>query len=182
MGKTIKIKTRQQKRRILIKTGLAVLILGLLMTLPFKPPPILTYNHTESVPVGWYLMLPVKNLKDGDIVGFDPADDIKNLAVERGWLNENDVMLKKIGALEGESYEIRTDHQFYANEKYIGQVVDYDGKQRPMPRIEQGKHSVEKDHFLPVAEHPSSFDGRYYGTIPIKNIRFRAIHLSLSSF
>lgn len=179
MGKPVKIKTKQQKILILIKTGVATLLLAILFTLPFKPPPILTYNHTESVPVGWYLMLPVGSLKDGDIVGFDPAEDIKKLAIERGWINENDVMLKKIGATEGESYEIRLDHQFYANEKYIGQVVDYDGKQRPMPRIERGKHFVEKDHFLPVSEHPSSFDGRYYGTRPINSIRFRAIHLSI---
>ena len=173
-------KTTKEKKRIFIVTAIIITLFVALITAPVKMPPIFIFNHTESVPTGWYIMMPVTHLEDGDIVGFDVPDEIKDLALERGWVKENDIMLKKVGAMEGETYSIN-NQQFYVKDKYIGQVIAKDGQGRPMPATEEtatGTHTVEKGCFLPITEHPFSFDGRYYGTISLQKIRFRAIKIN----
>ena len=172
-----KEKSSKEKIRILSITTIIVVVFIIITNLPFKPPPIFIYNHTESIPIEWYLMLPPNNLKDGDIVGFDLNPEIKKMAVNRGWLRENDVMMKAIGAVEGERYEIRDTHQFYVQKKYVGQVAERDGEGRAMPQQEEGEHKVEPGKFLPYTTNPMSFDGRYYGTVPLKSIRFKAVRL-----
>ena len=170
-------KTRKEKIRILIATLAAISGCFLLWHAPIPWPQVLVYNRTPSLQTGWYLMLPAGEVKDGDIVGFAPPEDMKELATERGGLNPSAVLLKKVGAMPGEVYEIDAQQGFYANGKYIGQVHETDGEGRTLPNVGQGMHVVEPGRFLPVTEHPFSFDGRYYGTLDLSVIRFRAIRL-----
>lgn len=161
--------------------SVTVCLMGLFMViwnLPVAWPQFLIYNHTPSVPVGWYLMLPVGEVEDGDVVGFKAPADAETVALERGWLKADDVMLKKVGAMPRERFEIDDEQGFYVNGKYIGQVQQFDGKGMTMPHIEQGQHIVEDGCFLPVTENPFSYDGRYYGTVPLADIAFRAVQLN----
>lgn len=134
------------------------------------------FNTTASLPRGFYLKMPVPNhFSDGDYVVYSPPPDVEDFAVSRHWINKDELLLKKIGATSHQKYVIDSDSlQFFANGEYIGQVYLLDRDNLPMPVI-RGEHEVPDDEFLPVAEHPRSFDGRYTGTVPIKNIKSKVI-------
>lgn len=137
---------------------------------------IVVYNHSASLPVGWYVVVPDKNYKVGDIVVFDLQEKARALAVNRGWIRENDLFMKRIGALEGVEYEITRGRQFLINRNVFGDVQNVDSLGRNMPEY-IGKYIVPPNEFLPVADIANSYDGRYYGTVPIENIRFKVIPL-----
>lgn len=148
-------------------------------------PNLLIYNHTESIPIGWYLRIPIElygDIQIGDIVGYDVPDHIREMAIKRCWLKETDIMMKKVGALTKDSFEIRDDKTFWVRNQYIGNVYEFDSKNQSMPMMNVGKHEVGKDEFLPVTKHPYSFDGRYYGVIKINKIKFVAIPLTAFHF
>ena len=62
------------------------------------------------------------------------------------------------------------------NGRYIGQAYPQDQEGRPMPEI-RGSFLVPEEEFLPIGTNPRSFDGRYTGTVPLKNIKARVIPL-----
>jgi Type IV secretory pathway, protease TraF len=134
------------------------------------------FNSTASLPRGFYLKLPASHqYKDGDYVVYECTPSVENFALSRHWLNKDELLLKKIGAMPGEKYSINQDNlQFYANGVYRGQVYLTDRANLPMPVI-RGEHEVPENEFLPVADHPRSFDGRYTGTVPLNNIQAKVI-------
>ena len=89
-------KTRKEKIRILIATLAAISGCFLLWHAPIPWPQVLVYNRTPSLQTGWYLMLPAGEVKDGDIVGFAPPEDMKELATERVCLYPSSVLMKKV--------------------------------------------------------------------------------------
>lgn len=139
---------------------------------------IIYLNDTPSVPRGIYLRIPnMIDLADGAYVVFTPNEKAIEEGTARGWFKEDTLFLKKVGAVAGESYHIDvTTHQFFANGTYIGQTQSTDSKKRPLPKL-FGDFIVPDGEFLPVGEHPMSFDGRYTGTVPIKNIHARVVPL-----
>lgn len=123
------------------------------------------------MPTGLYIRIPFETLADGDYVVFEPNEPAARFSVARGWMKPGGLFLKEIGALPGETYFINPETlQFYANEKYIGQVSLRDHEDRPLPSI-RGNYMVPEGEFLPVGRNSSSFDGRYTGTVPLGNIR-----------
>lgn len=76
-----------------------------------------------------------------------------------------------------ESYEIESGTlQFKANGRYIGQSYPEDREGRPMPE-HRGSFVVPDGEFLPIVTNIRSFDGRYTGTVPLKNITASVIPL-----
>lgn len=169
------IKTKRKR------CSLASIFFGLLMVFTYGPFVIKApftpfyFNETASLPIGFYLKLPSRDFKDGDYVVYEPTMDTKKLALSRNWIREDEMFLKKIGAMPYETYSIDSDTlQFFANEKYIGQVSLVDHENFPMPEL-RGEYVVPENEFFPIGDNPRSFDGRYTGTVPIKNIRSKVI-------
>ena len=52
-----------------------------------------------------------------------------------------------------------------------------DHEDLPMPMLALGAYEVEAARFLPIGKHVNSFDGRYYGTVPLANIKYKVIPL-----
>ena len=152
-----------------------VLLLLALIGLEGRLPQVLVYNGTASVEVGWYLLLPPKDIAEGDLVIFSLPEDMQELAVKRGWLPGGIRLLKQVGATEGSVYGVNAAHQFYVNEKYLGQASTEDGLGRKMPDRARGFHVVEAGSFLPVGVNPKSFDGRYYGTVSLDRVEHKAL-------
>lgn len=156
----------------------ALLFLGIFSFLLYGSlPEIFIFNHTASVPVGWYLILPSTQYDVGDYVVFSVPQKTADYIIARGWLKKDENMLKQIGALEGDRYQILENHQFWAKEKYVGQVSVKDHEDETMPILQPGTYEVGASSFLPVGQHVSSFDGRYYGTVPLANIKHKVIPL-----
>lgn len=139
-------------------------------------PKIFIWNDTYSVPKGLYMIVPLGELSCGDYVVFSGTDDVRNLAIERGWIDEEEMFLKRVGALPGDSYKVDpVTKMFYVNRIYKGMVRNKDSDGRELPHRVKGVQVVPQDTFLPVGESSKSFDGRYYGTQPISTIRLKVV-------
>lgn len=135
-------------------------------------PTFFIFNRTASLPLGFYIVIPKRTYQIGDIVAFKCPPPFEAIAVERGWIKKDELMLKKIGALFGDEYRILPNHQFIANQKYVGQVIEKDKNDKDMPSIGIGSFIVKENKFLPIGENPRSFDGRYFGDVFLSDIRY----------
>lgn len=148
------------------------------LDLPKLPPEYSLFflNTTASLPQGLYMRIPAWFFCDGDYVAYIPPKATSDVAVSRGWLQANGLLLKKIGAMPGQGYDVNPKMQFFVQGKYLGQVALEDREGNEMP-IAYGRHIVANGEFLPIGTSPRSFDGRYTGTVPMKNIRAKVIPL-----
>jgi conjugative transfer signal peptidase TraF len=134
-------------------------------------------NLSPSLPYGLYKRSAPVNLKRGDIIIFIPPDHLKTFIYKRHWLPDGWPLMKQIGAMPGDTYCINKDQQFLINGKFVGPVYKVDNQGLPLPKIE-GCRTVETGTILPVATHVlNSFDGRYFGTIPLNIIKGKAVPL-----
>ena len=134
-------------------------------------------NLSPSLPCGLYKISAPVNLKRGDIVIFIPPDHLKTFIYKRHWLPAGWPLMKQIGAMPGDTFCINKGQQFLINGKFVGPVSTVDSQGLPLPKI-AGCRTIEPETILPVATHISnSFDGRYFGTIPLNIIKGKAVPL-----
>ena len=166
------------------KAILGTLLGGLILFHPGVDLPKLFYtNLTASIPRGLYLVIPCTTLRDGDIVAYRPTDATFCYAKEKGYgpkpLNPEYLLIKKIGALPRETYQVvQGTDDFYANGQFIGQAQKHDPMGNELP-VQYGTHTVPQDSFLPIGTNPLSFDGRYEGTVPMDHILARVVPILL---
>ncbi|HQU17108.1 MAG TPA: S26 family signal peptidase [Gammaproteobacteria bacterium] len=132
--------------------------------------PDLTFNYTESEPIGFYLLRPLRHPKRGMIVELAVPARVRYLVYGRRWLQYGWPMLKGIGALPGDRYCV-TDHAVFINGKRRGPISTVDTQGLPLPKL-RGCFTVPAGQFLPFSDHsPKSFDGRYFGTVGLSQVR-----------
>ena len=84
---------------------------------------ILFYNATASLPRGIYLRIPATKIERGDIVVYDPPEEVIDLSFQRGYVQHTDTrFLKRVGAIAGDVYSIGDQGSFCINGVYIGDV------------------------------------------------------------
>ena len=127
-------------------------------------------NVTPSLARGIYLLLPAKDIKRGDIVVFNIPEKLKNCEYIP---NYTKLLLKQVGALE-DDVVLKKDNILYINNKKYGKIYKKDNLGIDLPQIQDKELQPNKDEFLPLATHINSFDGRYYGVIPINQIKNKA--------
>ncbi len=153
-------------KRLFIGVALLLFILILI----WFPPQIFYFNISDSIPFGLYFRISSDTLAVGDIVAYQPTDDVVAGMRQRGWIRDGQepLFLKYIGGLPGDTFS-SSNHRFFINGKYIGDILDFDTKGNPLPQI-QGSFQVPVQEFLPLATNPEGFDGRYTGCVPIDRI------------
>ncbi len=166
-----------KRQRNILLTMTAGVALTLLSAPVSKLPKSYYLNISPSVPLGIYRLTSPVNLTAGDLVIFDPPQEAHPYLYGRRWLPEGWPLIKYIGALQGDTYSLKND-SFFVNSKYIGPVYDQDDEGRILPKI-IGAHTVESGMFLPVSPYSRSFDGRYFGTVPVNSIKGKASPLWL---
>ena len=163
------------------RTVLFTMTVGVALTLLSFPvsklPKSYYLNLSPSVPLGVYRLTPSVSLAVGDLVVFDPPHRAYPYIYARNWLPRGWPLIKYVGALAGETFSIE-GASFSINNKYIGTVYDRDDEGRTLPKI-TGTHTVEPGMFLPVSPYSRSFDGRYFGTVPVNSIKGKASPLWL---
>jgi conjugative transfer signal peptidase TraF len=112
-------------------------------------------------------------LHAGDLVIMDLPEQAKPYVYGRLWLQPGWPLLKNVGAVAGDEYQI-TAAAITVNGKNCGPVFAVDGRGRALPRL-RGCFKVIDGYFLPLSTFSRSFDGRYFGTAPLKLIRGKAI-------
>ena len=155
----------------------SLFLLGCFLNVIDFLPKVLILNVSKSMPRGLYLRVLSENFKVGDVVVYEPTDDVVAFMRERGWLKEDHEpipFLKYIGALPGDTYSTQ-NHIFSINGAYIGEILDRDGKGQALPKLSQSLHKVSLHTFLPLSNDPRGFDGRYTGCVPMDRIMAKAI-------
>lgn len=147
-------------------------------------------NLTPSVPGGLYLANHNGGaLSRGQIVSFLPHNAAAEYGFKQGWIKPGGTYIKRVVALAGDMVCVDTELAVATNDAgkpatytRFGPVAKVDSKGRPLPHELSGCIRVPVGYFLPVGDGlPNSFDGRYYGFVPVNKITARLSPLWVDS-
>jgi len=133
--------------------------------------PPLFINETPSEPKGIYRLIrrAPGAYQRGMYVIFPVPAEFRAVVYGRGWLRDGIPMLKEILGMPGDRVCITRD-ALRINERYIGPVFERDGRGLALPQT-QGCFVVPEGYLFPASQHlANSFDGRYFGAIPINDV------------
>ncbi|MFC3608483.1 S26 family signal peptidase [Stutzerimonas tarimensis] len=158
--------------RIVLAGSAAVGLAALTWAAFVQPLPRLTYNPSDSVPVGWYRVQPLdyraaslpRRLEVGSIVLTRLPADAAALAAQRGYLPAHVPLLKRVGAVAPQHVclvagQVRIDGMPSAA------ALPADRLGRPLPSLQLCRRLEPGELFLLSVTNPASFDSRYYGPV-----------------
>jgi type IV secretory pathway protease TraF len=156
--------------------GAAALALAFLATKPIlNPSPILIWNASESVAVGWYLV--AKRLpKIGEIAVIRPDEWVRIYASSRGYLPREVLLLKPIFAAQS-SIICRFGPYVFVDGKYIAKAKIMDKKHHRLP-VWKGCKALKPSQYFVLGRHRDSFDSRYFGPIEQSQVVGTALPLA----
>ena len=142
----------------------------------FHPSPKLIWNTSASVPIGLYAVQPGNPLKHGDLAIAKPPGPLSTFLAERNYLPRGVPLLKHAAALPGEIV-CRNGLVITIDEIVVASALTRDSAGRPLP-VWQGCHKLTPNEiFLLNRAAPDSFDGRYFGPLPMISVIGRAVPL-----
>lgn len=135
--------------------------------------PRLMWNTTASVPIGLYLLSAPGALRVGDLVVDQPPVHLSRYMAVRRYLPSNTPLLKYVGAI-AEQIVCRHGPVISIDGLSVASALANDHAKRPLPNW-QGCHKLNATEvFLLNPTVPDSFDGRYFGVLPIRTVAARA--------
>nr|WP_245842967.1 S26 family signal peptidase [Sphingomonas laterariae] len=149
----------------------------MLLTLPvaatvftlFQPPtPRLLWNASESMTPGLYWIKPGINPRRDDLVLARPPGHIRPLLARRHYLAPNVPLLKRAAAVPGDTV-CALGQEIFINARWVAERRPADPSGRPMPDW-TGCLTMREGAVFLLGDHPLSFDGRYFGPSPAKDI------------
>jgi conjugative transfer signal peptidase TraF len=140
-----------------------------------RPAPLLLWNASASAPVGLYRVMSSTPIQRGDMVLLRTPDSVRDLAAERGYLPLAVPLVKRVAALAGDMVCAVGDDLFI-NSKWVAGRLERDPLGRPLPHWE-GCQNLGDELFPLMADVPSSFDGRYFGPVPMSAVIGRLVPL-----
>lgn len=150
--------------RRLMPLCLAGLACGLLAVAPGRlAPPVLVYNTTASVPVGFY-RVDGAYVRRGDLALVRPPKALARWLAMRGYVPANVPLIKTVAATGGQRVCGRSGH-ITIDDRVVAHVLQHDRAGRPL-RPHLGCRLLRDDEvFLLNARAPGSLDGRYFGPL-----------------
>ncbi len=142
-------------------------------------PPRLIYNASDSVPVGWYRMLPADSLAPGNLVLVRLPPDARSLAAQRGYLPTNVPLLKTVAAMAPQRVCMQ-GNQVRIDGFVVARRLRWDRQGRPLPTWQTCRRLVSDELFL-LSSNPASFDSRYFGPVSVDAVIGRAQPLCMDS-
>lgn len=130
----------------------------------------LVRNSTDSLPHGIYYVSKKDTYSRGDIVSFPVPEEVGGMVIDRGWLKEGGVLLKKIAALPGDEVCVEGSTLTINSEPKAG-IKSVDSQGRPLPKYESCGPLGKDEIFLLHPEDEESFDSRYFGPVATKEIK-----------
>ncbi len=126
-------------------------------------------NHTNSLPLGLYLLSNEK-IELGKYVIFSKPDNLIN--IQRDWILGNASFLKQISAIPGDTVCIQKNTVLInGKETGIVKAVDRNGVELPKTLENNFCRKLKMGEFWTATNHPNSFDSRYYGPIKIDQLK-----------
>lgn len=148
--------------------GTAALALAFLAAKPIiNPSPILVWNASESVPVGWYFVAKRQPVI-GEIAIIRPAEWVQTYASTRGYLPQKVLLLKPIFAAHP-SVICRFGPYVFVDGKHVAKAKTVDKKHRLLP-VWKGCIALKPSQYFVLGRHLDSFDSRYFGPIEQRQV------------
>jgi conjugative transfer signal peptidase TraF len=141
--------------------ALAVLGLGLALTIAFAPRPFFVWNASASAPVGLYRVGSRDDLRTGDMVIARLPKRYRLFAAQRHYLPINVPLVKRVAAVPGDNI-CAYGHLLFVNGKRAAVRRTRDRAGRKL-RWWNGCLTLRHGAHLLLMDHPESFDGRYFG-------------------
>lgn len=155
---------------LFVTLGAAIAVVS---TIAPKPAPWLVWNASASVPTGLYRVSPAVQLSVTDLVVALPPAPLAAMLADEGYLPRGLPLIKRVLALPGQTV-CRTGVFVTVDRIVLGSAREKDRNGRKLPEW-QGCRVVAPEHvFLMNWDEPSSFDGRYFGMLPIASVVGRA--------
>ena len=143
-----------------------LMTLWVIITAFFHPHPHVIWNASASVPTGPYLLQRLDLLATGDLVAVAPSAGLATYMAKRHYLPLNTPLLKHLGALPGQIV-CRDGFAILIDGRTVAMALARDHLNRPLP-VWSGCRILKPDQvFLLNARVPDSFDGRYFGPVPM---------------
>ena len=152
--------------------GVGVIALPLAAPAPVR----LVYNATASAPVGWYAVVPVTSPRVGDVVLAHLPRRAATIADKRHYLPQSVPILKRVGAVAGQSLCVQNGVLRIARESPV-QLLERDGLGRPLTPWPGCRALNTEEVFVLSHDSLASFDSRYFGPIQEQLIIGRAVAL-----
>lgn len=140
-------------------------LFGLLSLHPARP--AFVWNFSPSVPQGLYALSDAE-WSLNDLVAVAPSGQAKVLLAEYSVLAPSRVLLKRVAAV-ADDVVCRTSTSVTINGVQIATARQTTSEGRDLP-VWSGCTRLPAGRVFLLADHPSSFDGRYFGPTPAADI------------
>jgi conjugative transfer signal peptidase TraF len=147
--------------------GIGAAAIGLLAVASVNARDWLIYNHTPSVPTGWYVRS-AGEIMPGALVTVRAQDVAPDYAAARNFTDEGDRLIKRIAANDGdrvcaEGNAIRID------DRTVAHRAVHDSQGRALPHW-RGCRALSADEVFLMGDTADSFDSRYFGPVSVADI------------
>lgn len=164
------------RRRLIAALATAGIVAALTCGNPAHHSPILVWNASASAPIGLYLRRDESAVSRGDLVLVEPPRDLAIFADERRYLPVGVPLIKRVLALSGSTICGHGDTVTIGG-KAVLRRLKQDGQNRPLPSWSGCHRLGSAEVFLAIESVPGSFDGRYFGPLPVTTIKGRLVPL-----
>lgn len=131
------------------------------------------WNGSASAPIGLYALHSPRPAQLGDLVAVRPPATLARYMAARRYLPENVALLKFAAALQSQTV-CRQGAVIAIDGRAVATALSQDRRGRPLP-VWQGCHTLEPNEiFLLNVRRTDSFDGRYFGVLPLDSVTARA--------
>ena len=129
---------------------------------------LITWNHTPSIPVGFYVRS-FDPIEIGSTVSFPAPQVARDYAIVRGGTGMATTFIKPLAAGPGDEvcvFSTQTGEWLLINSRLAMAVHSTDRHGNKLPHwLMDDCRRLASDEWLPIGSHPDSFDGRYFGPI-----------------
>jgi conjugative transfer signal peptidase TraF len=152
-------------------SAICVLAIGWASLAPIAP--LIVYNASPSLPIGFYGVTSLSGLRRGDVVVVAVPEDYQTLVTERQYLASGAALIKRVAALAGD-HVCAANGAILINARLVAHTLKHDSSGRPMPVWTGCRRLQEGEFFALIAELEASFDSRYMGPLTTKAVVGRA--------
>lgn len=127
----------------------------------------LLYNHTPSVPPGWYVRS-ADEIARGALVTVRAQDVAPDYAAARNFTDTGDRFIKRIAANDGDSV-CAEGEIIRINDRTVAHRAVQDSQGRALP-LWSGCRTLVADEVFLMGDTSDSFDSRYFGPVRAADI------------